>query len=165
MYTLKHKDESLGKFKDFVANVENRFGTKVKKLRSDNGGEYISNEFTRFLENHGIAHDTTNPYSPQQNGVAERANRTLLEIVRCLLNQANLPPRFWAEALSVATYLKNRSPTSCFTKETPYQRWWKKKPDVSNLNVFGCAAYVHIPKEKRKKLDNKSMKCVFMGYP
>ena len=165
VYPLKHKDEALSKFKDYATNVENRFGTKIKKLRSDNGGEYISNEFTRFLNEHGIAHDTTNPYSPQQNGVAERANRTLVETIRCMMHQANLPPRFWAEALSVATYLKNRSPTTCFAKETPYERWWSEKPDVSNLKVFGCTAYVHIPAEKRKKLDSKSMKCIFMGYP
>ena len=85
--------------------------------------------------------------------------------MRCLLHQANLPPRFWAEALSVATHLKNRSPTACFNKETPFQRWWNEKPDVSNMKVFGCTAYVHIPDAKRKKLDNKSMKCIFMGYP
>ena len=112
VYPMKHKDEALSKFKDYAANVENQFGTKIKMLREDNGGEYISNEFTRFLNDNGIAHDTTNPYCPQQNGVAERANRTLLETIRCLMHQANLPLHFWAEALSVATYLKNRSPTT-----------------------------------------------------
>ena len=164
VYALKRKDEAFAKFKEFAEVVENRFGTKIKSLRSDNGGEYISDEFIRFLKDRGIVHETTNPHTPQQNGVAERANRTLMETVRYLLHQANVPLRFWAEALSVATHLKNRSPTSCFGGETPHQRWWGEKPDVSNLKVFGCIAYVHVPSAKRTKLDMKSTKCIFMGY-
>jgi len=97
--------------------------------------------------------------------VAERANRTLVETVRCLLHHAGVPLCFWAEALSVATYLKNRSPTSCFSGQTPYERWWNAKPDVSDLKVLGCVSYAHVPREKRKKLDKKTTKCIFVGYP
>ena len=93
-----------------------------------------------------------------------RANRTLMETVRCMLHYAGLSVQLWAEALATAVHLKNRSPTSCFGEVTPYERWWKQKPDVSNLRVFGCVAYMHIPKEKRMKLEKKSTKCIFIGY-
>ena len=82
-----------------------------------------------------------------------------------MLLHANLPLSFWAEAVSCATYLRNRSPTSSLAGKTPYEQWTGKKPDLSNLRVFGCISYVHIPSELRKKLDSKSDKCVFMGYP
>ena len=87
-----------------------------------------------------------------------------MESVRSMLHQANLPKKFWAEAVATAVYLKNRSPSSCFSDETPYERWFKQKPDVSNLRIFGCIAFAHIPPEKRKKLDEKSLKCIFIGY-
>lgn len=164
VYMMKNKDEALQKFKDFSLLVENQFGSKIKKIRSDNGGEYINEEFDIYLKKCGISRNKTIPYTPQQNGVAERANRTLMELLRSMLYFAGLPKKFWAEALATAVYLKNRSPTSCFHGETPYQRWWKKKPEVGHLKVFGCTAYVHIPSEKRTKLDEKSLKCTFIGY-
>ena len=165
VYALKQKNEALDKFKEFAERAENRFGYRIKGIRTDNGGEYISDDFETYLKKCGIDHEPTIPYTPQQNGVAERANRSLVETVRCLLHQAGVPMRFWAEALSVATYLKNRSPTSCFAGQTPYERWWKVKPDVSNLKVFGCVSYAHVPREKRRKLDKTTTKCIFVGYP
>ena len=105
------------------------------------------------------------PYTPQQNGVSERMNRSIMETVRCLLHYANLPLDFWAEAVATAVFLRNSSPTSYLKEVTPYQCWFREKPDVSNLRVFGCKALVHIPEQKRKKLDKKSMECIFVGYP
>ena len=160
VYTLKEKNEAIDKFKEFTMKAENRFGYRLKRIGTDNGGEYTSNEFEEHLKRYGVDHEATIPYTPQQNGVAERANRTLVETVRCLLHHAGVPLCFWAEALSVATYLKNRSPTSCFSGQTPYERWWNAKPDVSDLKV-SCA---HVPREKRKKLDKKTTKCIFVGY-
>ena len=117
------------------------------------------------MKDRGTQEERTIPYSSQQNGVAERMNRTLMDKVRSMLYHSNLPQRFWGEALSTAVYVANRSPTSAIT-ETPYERWNEGlKPDVSNLRVFGCDAYMHVPDEKRKKLDRKSLKCVFVGYP
>ena len=91
--------------------------------------------------------------------------RTLMEMARSMLYHANLPQKFWAEAISTAAYLRNRCPTSSFKGATPYERWFGVKPDVEHLRVFGCKVYVHIPDEKRRKLDAKAVEGVFVGYP
>eukprot|EP00794_Sanderia_malayensis_P014530 gene14530-biopygen11634 len=165
IYFLKKKSEVFGKFKEYVATMENLTEKKVKGLRSDNGGEYVSDEFNQFCINRGIRRELTIPMSPQQNGVAERLNRTLMESTRSMLHHAKLPLRFWAKALNTAVYLRNRSPTVALSGLTPYECMYGKKPDVSNLKVFGCKAFVHVPKERRTKLEEKSTCCVFVGYP
>lgn len=104
------------------------------------------------------------PKTPQQNGVAERVNRTLIETVRSMLTDAKLPHEFWAEALSTAVYLRNHSPTKVLCEKTPFEAWTEKKPTVAHLRVFGCKAYMHIPKDERGKLDSKSKQCIFVGY-
>ena len=91
-------------------------------------------------------------------------NRTLVETVWSILADSRLPHKFWAEALSTAAYLINRSPTKTLDGKTPFQAWYGKKPNVSHLRVFGCSAYIHIPKDERKKLDPKAKKCIFLGY-
>ena len=144
--------------------MEKSSGRKIKTLRSDNGGEYTSTEFTSFLTKEGIKHELTIPHTPQQNGVAERLNRTLIEGVRTMLADSKLPHRFWAEALSTAVYLRNRSPTKALEGVTPYEAWSGTKPNVSSLRVFGCSAYAHVPKAERRKLDSKTRKCVLLGY-
>ena len=170
VYLLKTKDEVLNKFKQFVALMENH-SHQIKKLniincvRSDNGGEYKSELFKTFCEEKGISHQFTNPYSPQQNGVSERMNRTIVESARSLLYHAKLPLTFWAEAVNTAVYLRNRSPTSVRKGCTPFELWFDRKPDVSNLRVFGCICQVFIPDELRKKLEPKSYKAIFVGYP
>eukprot|EP00794_Sanderia_malayensis_P011639 gene11639-biopygen9313 len=164
VHFLKKKSEVLDKFKEFVALMENLTEKKVKALRTDNEGEYISAAFQQFCSNHGIRREFTIPMNPQQNGVSERMNRTLMESTRCMLHHAELPKMFWAEALNTAVYLWNRSPTVALDGVTPYERFFGKKPDVGNLKTFGCKAFVHIPSEKRSKLDAKSITCVFIGY-
>ncbi|KAK3735648.1 hypothetical protein QZH41_001075 [Actinostola sp. cb2023] len=164
VYALKKKDEAFKKFQDWKALVEKSSGYTLKILRSDNGGEYVSTDFDIFLKSEGVVHQTTVPKTPQQNGVAERLNRTLVESVRSMLVQAKLPQKFWVEALNTAVYLHNRSPTRSLEGLTPYEAWTGSKPDVSNLKCFGCTAYAHIPKDERKKLDPKARKCVFLGY-
>ena len=164
-YMMKRKDEAIDKFKEYVAMAETKFNRKVVTVRTDNGGEYCSNDFDEFLRKRGTQEERTIPYTSQQNGLAERMNRTLMDKVRAMLYHSNLPLRFWGEALSTAVYLTNRSPTSTLN-ETPYERWnGGSKPDVSNLRVWGCNAYMHVPDQKRKKLDRKSTKCIFVGYP
>ena len=105
VYILKHKGEVLQRFQEWKALVEKSSGRKIKTLRSDNGGEYTSAEFSSYLAKEGIKHELTIPHTPQQNGVAERLNRTLIEGVRTMLADSKLPHRFWAEALSMAVYL------------------------------------------------------------
>ena len=165
VYFMKNKSEVLDKFKEFVAVSENQTGKKVKRLRADNGGEYTSGEFKKYCKNHGILQEATIPYTPQQNGVSERMNRTIMDAVRSMLHHGGLPKRFWAEAVATVVYIRNRSPTSCLKEKTPYEIWHGEKPNVNNLKVFGCNALVHVPDEKRSKLDKKSVECVFVGYP
>lgn len=163
-YVLKRKSEVFDAFLKWKALVERSSGQKLRAIRTDNGGEYVSTKFNDYLESNGIRHELTVPKTPQQNGTAERMNRTLVETVRSMMLHAGLPNKFWAEALSTATYLKNRSPTKAVENVTPYEAWTGEKPDVSHLRVFGCDAYAHIPKDERRKLDAKSRKCILVGY-
>ena len=164
VYFLQHKSQVFEKFCEWKAMVEKATGKKLKAIRTDNGGEFTSNEFEVYLRAEGVRHELIIPKNPQQNGVAEHMNRTLVETVRSMLCHANLPHNFWAEALSTATYLRNRSPTKAETEMTPYEAWTGEKPRVDHLRIFGCQAFVHIPKDERKKLDSKSRKCILMGY-
>jgi hypothetical protein len=164
IYFLRKKSEVFDKFKEFKALVENQTEKKIKVLRTDNGGEFCGNEFKEFCKKCGIARQKTTPYTPQQNGVAERMNRTLMEKARSMLSGAGLGQEFWAEAVSTTCYLVNRSPSSALDDTTPHEVWSGKKPSLQHLRVFGCDAYVHVPKENRSKLDNKAEKCIFIGY-
>ena len=163
VYFLKSKSEVPSKFKEFVSFGESRSG-KVKVLRSDNGGEYTSQEFSKYCIEKGISHEFTSPYCPEQNGVTERLNRTIMETARSMIYQTRLPLDFWAEACSTAVYLRNRSPTTSLKDITPFESLFGQKPDVSNLRVFGCVCYVHIPDSRRQKLDKKSFRAIFIGY-
>ncbi len=134
------------------------------KLRTDNGGEYLSKEFQTYLASKGIEHQLTVPHSPQQNGVAERLNRTLVESARAMLSHSNLANIFWAEAISTAAYLRNRTTTSGNEEQlTPYEKWYGHKPNVGHLKAFGCAAYSHVSNAERRKLDKARRMC-FIGY-
>ena len=165
VYVIKRKSEAFDKFKEFKALTENQTGKRVKRIRDDNGGEYFSKEFDEFCKENGVFREPTIPYTPQQNGVAERMNRTIMDNVRALLYHGGLPLYLWAEAVPTVVYLRNRSPTSSIQGVTPYERFTNTKPNVSHLRVFGCIAYAKVPDEKRQKLDPKSVKGVFVGYP
>lgn len=163
VYILKSKDEVFGKFLEWKALVENSTKKRVRTLRTDNGGEYTSTQFKNYLKGQGIRHELTIPKTPEQNGVAERLNRTLVEMARSMLLDAKLPKRFWAEAISTAVYLKNRSTTKSLSM-TPYEAWHGSQPKANHLRVFGCDAYSHIPKDERGKFDSKTRKCIMLGY-
>jgi hypothetical protein len=164
IYFLRKKSEVLDRFKEFKALVENQTEKRIKVLRTDNGGEFCGNEFEEFCKKCGIARQKTTPYTPQQNGVAERMNRTLMEKARCMLSGARIGQELWAEAVGIACYLVNRSPSSALGDKTPQEVWTGKEPSLTHLKVFGCDAYVHVPKENRSKLDKKAEKCIFIGY-
>jgi len=161
---MANKGEVLTKFKTFKAWAETQSGRKIKILRCDNGKEYLSKEFDNFLAQNGIQRQLTAPYCPEQNGVAERVNRTVIEKARSMMHDKDIPIAFWAEAVSTAVYLKNRSPTKSLLGKVPEELWMKQKISIAHLRVFGCTAYAHIPKEKRTKLEKKATKCMFLGY-
>ena len=163
VYLMKHKSEVLEKFKEFEAAATNEAGCRIGTLRTDNGGEYMSSDFEKYLTKKGIKHETSVARCPQQNGVAERMNRTLLESARAMLYHAKLSKGFWAEAVNTAAYIRNRVVTSA-SDETPFGRWYGRTPDVSHFKVFGCMAYAHVSEVDRKKLDKKAMKLRFLGY-
>ncbi|KAJ4820740.1 polyprotein [Rhynchospora pubera] len=148
----------------FKAMAETQTGVRLKALRSDRGGEFQSNEFKQFCEKEGVLQQLTTPYTPEQNGVAERKNRTVVELARSMLKSKNLPNLFWAEAVATAVYLLNLSPTKAVMNRTPYEAWFERKPIVSHLRLFGCVAYTLVNSHSRKKLDAKSEKCIFIGY-
>ena len=164
VYILKHKGEVFQKFREWKALVEKSTECKVKTLRCDNGGEYTSAKFIAYLTQEGIKHELTTPHTPQQNGAAERLNRTLIEGVHTMLADSKLPHKFWAEALSTYAYLRNRSPTKLLSGITPHEAWYGSKPDVSSIRIFGCSAYAHVPKVERRKLDFKARGCIMLGY-
>ncbi|KAK2429799.1 secreted RxLR effector protein [Trifolium repens] len=162
VYLMKHKSESFEKFKEFKNEVQNQLGKNIKTLRSDRGGEYLSLEFNDHLKECGIVSQLTPPGTPQWNGVSERRNRTLLDMVRSMMSHADLPNSFWGHALLTEAYTLNHVPSKKVEK-TPYEIWSGKKPHLSFMKVWGCEVYV-----KRlitTKLEPKSDKCLFVGYP
>lgn len=164
VYFMKHKNEVFKNFKEFKAMVEKQKNANIKILRTDNGGEFCSKVMEDFLKSFGILHQKTNPYTPEQNGMSERNNRTIVEKAKCLLFDAKLDKRFWAEAVSTAVYLKNRSIASGLNDKTPYEMWHEKKPILSHIRIFGSPVMVHIPKERRTKWDKKARQHILIGY-
>ncbi|KAL5750844.1 hypothetical protein ACOSP7_005117 [Xanthoceras sorbifolium] len=164
VYFLKKKSEVFDTFRKWKAMVENETGLKIKRLRSDNGGEYRDSRFREFCANSGIKMEKTVPMTPQQNGIAERMNRTLNERARSMRLHAGLPKMLWAEAVNTAAYLINRGPSVPLDGGIPEEVWSGKEVNISHLRVFGCISYVHIDSVERSKLDAKSNKCVFVGY-
>lgn len=132
IYLLKEKSEVFQKFKEFHQLVQNQFDKKIKSLRTDRGGEYLGNAFVDYLNKNGIKSQRTAPHSPQQNGVAERKNRTLIEMARCMLFDANMEFSFWGEAVMMANFLQNRLPWKNVDK-TPFEHWYGRKPIYTNL--------------------------------
>ena len=139
VYILKRKDQVFERFQEWKALVEKSTGRKLKVLRTDSGGEYTSAEFEAYLRKEGVRHELTVPKTPEQNGVAERMNRTLVETMRSMLADSKLPPRFWAEALTTAVYLRNRSPTKSVNGMTPIEAWMGEKPNVEHLRSWMCS--------------------------
>ena len=162
VYLMKNKSESFDKFKEFKNEVENQLGKRIKTLRTDRGGEYLSNEFGAYLKECGVIPQLTPPGTPQWNGVSERRNRTLLDMVRSMMCQTELPLYFWGHALLTAAYTLNVVRSKSVEK-TPYELWTGKIPDLSFLKIWGCGAYVK--RLMTTKLEPQADKCFFIGYP
>jgi hypothetical protein len=164
-YTMKTKAECLEKMKECVQLLETGTGLKVKRIRWRNGGEYSSTACKTFYKEKGIQWKPTVPYAPEQDGVAERVNRTILDRLRTILSDTGLQKDLWAEILSTVVYLKNRSPMTANKEgKTPFEMWYGRKPALEHLRVVGCPAYYHLPKTGQKKLDPRGQKAVFIGY-
>ncbi|NBX98326.1 hypothetical protein EBQ81_05715, partial [bacterium] len=163
LYPIKAKSEVFGVFTQWLQEVETGTGLKLKALRCDGGGEYVSGEFKAFLLRRGIRQDISPPHTPQHNGVAERLNRTLNDKVRAMLLGANVRRLYWADAVLTACYLKNLSLSKTLGACVPEARWTGRTPHVGHLRVFGCLAYVRV-KAHRGKLEPKARRCIFLGY-
>lgn len=161
LFFLKTKDETFERFCEWKELVENQTGKKVKCLRTDNGLEFCNTKFDAYCKKHGIDRNRTCAYTPQQNGVAERMNRTVMEKVRCLLDESGLAEKFLAEAAATAAYLINRSPSSAVDHSIPEELWLNRKPGLKHLRRFGSVAYVH---HDQGKLKPRALKGVFVGY-
>ena len=162
---IKRKSEVAGCFLEYEKYAERQTGRKIRVLRSDRGGEYLSNHLTSYFKHQGIVHELTASYTPQQNGIAERFNRTSLNMVRSMMHHMNVPKMFWAEAMSTAVYIRNRvTSRSLPSNMTPHHIWMKKTPTVAHLRVFGCKCWYTIPNEKVKKLDVRGKSAIFVGY-
>lgn len=160
IYLLHSKDEALEKFRIYKQEVELHQKDLVKILRTDRGGEYYD---PVYFQSTGIIHQTTAPYTPQQNGVAERKNRTLKEMVNSMLSYSGLSEGFWGEAMLTACYLLNRIPGKS-NKKTPYELWHKRAPNLNFIKVWGCRAVVRLTEPKRKTLGERGIDCIFIGY-
>jgi transposase InsO family protein len=123
--------------------------------------EFCSNEFNNYCTNEGIVRHHTIPYTPRQNGVAERMNRTIISKDHCMLSNAGMSRRFWAKEASTTRYLINRSPSIPLDKKTPIEVWFGKPANYSQLRFFDCSAYTHVD---NGELEPRAVKCIFLGY-
>lgn len=165
-YLLKHKSEVMERLQEYVSMVEAKFNVKIEKLRCDNGGEYVSKMYTDFCTKRGIRIQYTVPHTPEQNGVAERFNRTIMERARCLIFDSELNKEMWGEAVRTSIYLINRTETRVLSdKKTPAEIWHNQKPNLEKIKLFGCTSFNLIPKEVRKsKLESHCQKLIMIGY-
>ena len=162
IYLLKNKSDVEQVFYTFQTHVERLLNAKIKAVQSDWGGEY--HRLHRYFERTGIVHRVSCPHTSQQNGIAERKHRHLVETGLALLAHSQLPLRYWDEAFLTACYLINRMPTPVINKETPLYRLMHVQPNYSFLRIFGCACWPSLRKYNSHKLEFRSKMCVFLGY-
>lgn len=162
---LREKFEAFEKFKEFKIMAEEQTNKHLKVAVSDGGGEFINERFKTYFSNEGIAHHVAPPYTPQNNGLAERTNQTILSESRCLLNQSKLPKSFWEEAVKTAAEISNLSLSKTREISIPYEVWHNKKADLDLLRTFGFLVYALICKAQSSfKLNPTDEKELFLGY-
>ncbi|KAG8955677.1 hypothetical protein FRC04_007668 [Tulasnella sp. 424] len=161
---MKRKSDASETIKQYIITSERQTGKKVKRLRDDKGGEYMSKDLQKFLNERGIVREQTVRATPSQNGVAERLNRTLAEGITAMLNQANLPQSFWSPALLYLVHIQNITPSSAVSDATSYEVWHGKKPDLTMIRTFGCRIFVNVLRKDRKNLESHTRPCIFIGF-
>lgn len=164
VYFIKQKSEVAKLIEKYCRNVKSSTSCSVVAIRTDNGREYVNNDVKMFIESHGIQHQRTVSFNPEQNGRAEREIRTLIEAARTMIHSKKLSLKYWAEAVNTAVYVLNRTGPSSIKGKTPYELWFKTKPVISHLRCFGSEVYTYVPKEKRRKWESKAERGIFVGY-
>ena len=163
VYLLKSKGQLLDKFNKYNAWATNSTGLTIKALRSDHGGEYISEAMEDRLGNLGITHEKTAPYTSSQNPIAERRNLSLVSDSTAMLCHADMPKKFWGEAVVFSNHIHNCTPTKAVRGMTPYEAWYREKPDLSDIHVFGCRALALLPETKLRKFDPRTRDTLYLG--
>jgi hypothetical protein len=163
-FFLQEKSETQGTLKRFLMRARNEFELKVKKIRSDNGSEFKNLQVEEYLEEEGIKHGFSAPYTPQQNGVVERKNRTLIDMARTMLGEYKTPERFWSEAVNTTCHAINRLYLHHLLKKTSYELLNGNKPNVSYFNVFGSKCYILVKKGRHLKFAPKAVEGFLLGY-
>jgi len=162
---LESKSDALSAFKKLVRRLQNTKNNNIGFIRSDHGGEFQNEKFSKFCEKIGILHNFSAPRTPQQNGVVERKNRSLEELARTMLSESSLPKYFWVDAVSTSCYVMNKVLIRLILKKTPYELFNGRKPNISHLKVFGCSCFVlNNGKENLGKFDEKVDHDIFIGY-
>jgi transposase InsO family protein len=164
IYLLKAKSDTFDKFKEYKSFIEKQTGKHIRILRTDNGGEFESLKFEDFCKSTGIKRQLIVPYNTHQNGVAERKNRTICEAMKAMMFDQDLLNYLWAEATSIVVYIQNRCPHVILKEKAHEEVFLEIKPEVGHLRIFGCPVYIHVPKEKRTKMEPSCKKGVFVGY-
>jgi hypothetical protein len=160
----RKKTQTQETLKGFLKRAQNEFGLRIKKIRSDNGMEFKNSQIEGFLEEEGIKHEFSSPYTPQQNGVVERKNRTLLNMARTMLDEYKTPNQFWAEAINTACYSINRLYLYRILKKTSYELLTDKKPNVSYFRVFGSKCFILVKRGRKSKFAPKAVEGFLLGY-
>ncbi|PKU78648.1 Retrovirus-related Pol polyprotein from transposon TNT 1-94 [Dendrobium catenatum] len=164
LYLMTSKQETISKFRLFHQLIQTQFNITPKAFRSDGGGEFTSHEFNTYLQSHGIQRQLSCPHTPEQNGLAERKHRHLLDLARTMMHAANLPINLWAEAIATANYLVNRLPSSAILNQTPFYRLHGHHPNYTHLRTFGCQCFPWLRPYTANKLLPRSQECTFIGY-
>jgi transposase InsO family protein len=164
VFFLQEKSQTQETLKRFLRRSQNEFGLRIKKIRSDNGTKFKNSQIQGFIEKEGIKHEFSSPYTPQQNGVVKRKNRTLLDMARTMLDKYKTPDRFWAEAINTACYSINRLYLHQILKKTSYELLTGKKPNVSYFRVFGSKCFILIKRGRNSKFASKAVEGFLLGY-
>lgn len=158
----KDKSEGPRKIQEFVEKAEKQTSKSVRAIRTDGAAEYNSKAYKDWLAKKGITKETSAPYCQSQNGLAERNIQTINNMATCMLLQAGLKPPYWGYAVTYAAFIRNVLPTKR-SEKSPYEQWFGKKPNMQMVHTFGCEAWAHIPKQRRKKFVGKATRCIFLG--